>query len=350
MKRKPKPENEKSLIALTASYPAPPPPSSLTMNGTSHQEISVMANRKFSEEIINDTAKIYDFDRLMELKKSDNQKFLAEAEKQINGLWNGKEVLVTHTDLFTVKFQMAIGKILDEVEQSFERKSDYIAWVRSHFGDKHIRYFQQTRQLAGMGEFGDNHASIGKSRLLQFDHLRISLNKPYDEILKEFPFPDTAEDWGGILFEEHIDGIITFQRFKGEGIDCVDFEQAKLVASYEHKAVDLAVVRRLKARLEEADDKEEFIDRFIMDKGAIPIEGKESHSITKESLIKLLAEMDRYRARVDLNDKAWVKTQKQTLSKESKEDLVKTYLFLGDLIKKLGIKPRKIAQRKEKVK
>jgi len=330
------PHVEKALQELTPSY-STPAPHPLAMDGTNVEEISIMANSKFSEELVKRAAEAYDLNKLAELKKSDHNAFLSEAEHQIKELWGSSESMAAHSDLFCVMFQIAIGKVLKEVESSFNKKSKYMQWFRDRFGDKHLRYFQQAKQLAEMGEFARRNAPIGKRRLLEFDRLRTSLDKPYEEILRSYPFPDITEDSGGILLSQQVDGIVTYERFKAEGIE-IDFDQALLMGCFDHEPVAVNVVKKLKARLETETDKKQFLDNFIMEKMIVPQTEKPTESPKSNSLNKLLAELDGYRKTVNLDDASWISEQEQTLSDES---LLNAFAFLQALIKKLGIKPIK---------
>lgn len=331
---------ESSVSELIPLYPTVP--SSIGMDGTAHTEISIMANTKYSQEIIEETAKIYNFDRLVELKKSDMDKFLAEAENQIYGLWHGIQALATHTDLFLVTFQIAVGKILNEVESSFEKKSDYIRWFEAHFGDEHIRLFQQSKQLANMGPFAKDYPSLGKNRLLQFDGLRNALEKPFDEILLEHPFPDTARVTEE-FFSEHIDGIITFERCKKVGIKLIEFDQAKLMASYNRRAVEVETLKKLKTELDHTKNKKKFLENFVMEKMQFPQE--RVGSVEGESLQKRLVELDDYIQKKDLSDSDWVEQLKPDIDEDI---LLRIHKFLGALIRKLELRPRPISTKENK--
>ena len=93
------------------------------MDGTSHTEISFMGNEDFSTEIIKDTPALSDFEKLMVLQSEGGTKFLMEAEEKILKLWHSIESLTAHTDLYLVTFQIEMGKILNAVEEFFEKKS-----------------------------------------------------------------------------------------------------------------------------------------------------------------------------------------------------------------------------------
>jgi len=336
MKKK-KVQKQSLVSELIPLIPAPPP-NPLTSDGTAVIEFSFVMNENFSKEIIGDTSKLYDFEKLKKLKNENKERFLQEAEKQINNLWHGVQALATHTNLFIVTFEIAMGKILNEVEDSFSKKSEYIAWLKDRFGDEHIRYFQHAKQLDKMGPFSRHHAPLGKYRLLEFDRLRKSSEKSFEEILKEYPFPDTSFDMGGKLFPEHIDGIITHERFKKAEVDTITFEDSKLLACYNHRALEVNVVKKVKEHLDQADDKREFLDKFLMDK--MTFEQESTVSVGKESLNKLLARLDHYREKMDLNDSAWLANQRAIIAEDL---LLRVSGFLKDLIEKFGLQPDSIS-------
>ena len=281
----------------------------------------------------------YNFGKLMALKESDWKTFLVEAEYQIKGLWHGMEALSVHNDLFRVKLQIAMGKILNVVKGSFKKHSDFTAWVKATFPDKTMRYFQQARQLDRMGDFARIYASIGKNRLLEFDRLRISVKKDPEAVLKDpqYPLLDTSQDGDGVRTTEKIDGIITHKRFKDQGIE-VDFDVAVLMACFNQKAVEVGLVKRIKGKLEESPEDKDLFSRIVMDKLVLPDSETSSASTKAESLNKLLAQLDSYRKLINTNDARWVKEQRTKITEES---LLNTFSFLKELIRKLGVKTRR---------
>jgi hypothetical protein len=269
------------------------------------------------------------------------EKFLSEAANQVRGLWHGLQGLMTHTDMFVVTFQIAMGRILNEVESSFERKSDYVQWLSAHFGDEHIRLFQQSKQLANMGDFAKDHTSLGKHRLLQFDGLRRALEKPLDEIVNTHSFPDTARVTEE-LFSEHVDGIITFERCKKVGIEIVDFEQAKLMASINGRAVEVETLKKLKAQLDHSKNRKELLDNFIKEKMAFP--QRTVGPVEGESLKKRLVGLDDYLQKKEAKDPDWVKQLKPDVDREI---LLRIHKFLGTLIRRLKLRRKPSSSKKE---
>ena len=304
------------------------------MDGTSHTEISFMGNEDFSTEIIKDTPALSDFEKLMVLQSEGGTKFLMEAEEKILKLWHSIESLTAHTDLYLVTFQIEMGKILNAVEEFFEKKSDYIRWFIERFGDRQRRYFQQAKELARMGEFACKHASLGKHRLLQFNRLRNEGSTPFDVLLREFPFLDTTMDMDGKLFSDHVDALITIGRFRRADID-VGFDQAKLMACYGREAVKVGVIEDLKAQLDLAENKEELLDKFVMDK--MQLQDGRSASVMGESLAKRLADLDDYlfKRKKQLKDPQYLEGLRASIEEKT---LTRVHKALGNLLKKIRLK------------
>lgn len=310
------------------------------MDGTSVIEISIMGNEDYSTEIVQDTpTTLSEFEKLVVLKTQDGAKFLKEAEKRILKLWHGVESLTAHTDLFLVRFQIEMGKILNVVEDFFQKKSDYIHWFTEQFGDRQRRYFQQTKELARMGEFATNHASLGKHRLLQFNRLLKEQSKegsmPLGKIIEEFPFSDTTMDMDGKLFSDHVDGIITLGRFRKAGINYVTLDQAKLMSCYGREPVKVGVIEDLKAQLDLAENKEDLLDMFIMDK--MELQHERTVLVMGESLAKRLAELDEYLSKKgkQFNDPQYLEELRASIEEET---LTRVHRVLGNLIKKIRLK------------
>ena len=341
-KRKSQKESSVSELEPPIHVPAP----AIPIDGTADIEFAFVMNRNFSKEILDEAFKVYDLKKLEELKEQNKEKFLQEAESQIKGLLHGLQALATHGDLFSVTLQIAVGTILNEVKSSFQKESDYVRWFESNFGDQHIRLFQQSRQLANMGPFAKDHGGLGKNRLLQFDAVRRAVNRPYDEILKEHPLPDAAmvtEEF----FSEHVDGIITFERCQKVGIKkLIEFDQAKLMACYTRRAVEVETLKKLKAELDRAKNKKEFLENFVMEKMQFSqgrVGAKEG-----ESLEKRLVELDDYLQKKDAHDPDWVEQLKPDIDEEM---LRRIHKFLGTLIKKLqlGSKPASTSKKNKEV-
>jgi hypothetical protein len=331
----------------------PTPPVEFGMDGTSHALISFEGNQDYSTQIVKDTPTPSDFEKLLALRTQDGEKFLKEAEKTILKLWHSVESLTAHTDLFLVRFQIGMGQILNAVEDFFEKKSDYIRWFTERFGDRQRRYFQQAKELARMGKFAYDNSSLGKQRLLQFNRLLKKMeeeeetqeeSESHEKILEKFPFLDTTMDQDGKLFSVHVDAVITLSRFRRAGIDYVEFDQAKLMACYGGEAVKVGVIEDLKAQLDLADDKEELLDRFVMDQMQL----QEGHAAPAmgESLVKRLADLDEYlsKKKKQFDDPQYLEGLR---SSNVAETLDRVHRVLGNLIKKMQLKRLLVKSDKE---
>jgi hypothetical protein len=94
-----------------------------------------------------------------------------------------------------------------------------------------------------MGEFAMRYASIGKNRLLELDRMKNAVRaSSLNEIIARHPFPDTTEDMKEVLWKEHIDTVVTYQRLEDAGIDFAEFDQAALLACYNRHALEVKIV------------------------------------------------------------------------------------------------------------
>ena len=217
----------------------------VTMDTTAHDVISIMLNEKFSKELFDDADKIFNLGKLDNLKQKKSASYLKEGKKQILGLWHNMESFAAHSDLFRTSFLIAIGKVLNHIEESFKKKSEYMNWLRDNFRYKHLRYFQHAKQLDRMGAFARNYASLGKNRLLELERTRKELGKSFNDLFTQFPFRDTTADHDGALFKEHVDGIVTYHRLQKAGVDCVEFDQAALIGAQLNGAITVKMATEI---------------------------------------------------------------------------------------------------------
>ena len=294
--------------ALVSESP-PVLPEQLTMDSTSHVEISKMVNQKYSDEIVRRAYKAFNVDKLEKLKAKEFPMFLAEGKRQINELWSCIESLNAHTAMFTVSFLIAIGKILDDIEDAFGKKSEYMKWLKGNFGYKHLRYFQHAKQLHKMGDFARDYASLGKNRLLEFDRLQKDLKAPYDVILASHPFEDTTADFEGVLFKEHVDSIITYYRLTNAGIAFIDFDQAALVAAFLRRPINVKDAKDVKEWLDKfgsVGEQKKALEFYVLNKGDFPDNG-ERPARKQISLTKYIADLVAYSEETDIGDGQWIR-------------------------------------------
>lgn len=327
--REPKDFEKYALVAQ--SYPREPDP--LTMDGTSHVEISIMANAQYSYEIVGEAYKIFNLKKLEMLKTKKFDSYLDEAKGQIIGLWQCIEAITTHTSLFNTSFLIAIGKILNDVEATFKMKSKYMKWLKENFGYKHLRYFQQAKQLQRMGIFAQAYASLGKNRLLEFNRLKKSPMQSYEDVLKMYPFEDTTADHDGVLFKEHVDGIITFCRLREAGIEELEFDQAVLIAAHSDGAITVKNAKSMSSWLKEMEDQKQALDDLILNKLASPY-GDGQIGRRPVSLTKYIADLIKYSESTDIENDAWIANQRDQVSGN---DLVKVHQFIIKLAEKFEI-------------
>ena len=315
----------KKNISETSSVKKSPAASaldvSLVMDGTSLVEISQMGNIHYSKEIIKSTEADIDLKKLKALRK-DKRRFLKTGRQMLIKLCRSDDALTTHNDASVVKFCIKVGIILDEIEAAFKRKKDYIRWLRdNNFSASNLRYFQQARQIARMGEVALKYASLGKNRLLEFERVRTEFSKTsgasksLDDLLRDHPFLDTTEDNNGELFKRHVDAIIIYYRCKKMGIDLITFAQALYAASLEKKALEVKKINQIKKEYDNAKNKVEFLDDYFKNKMASPVP-RESATGSRKSLNKILADLILYCDTSDIDSQDWIRMQKNILSEE----------------------------------
>ena len=210
---------------------------------------------------------------------------------------------------------IAIGIILNDIEEFFSKKSLYMNWLKYNFGHKHSRYFQQAKQLARMGDFARTFAALGKNRLLEFDRLITDDSRSHTDLLNAYPFQDITTDFDGEVFKIHVDTIITLHRFVDAEVDFINYDQAFLIASILGQSIPVKKVNDISDWLNAQDNKEEALDDLVMNKMVFPSE--ESHvRQAEESLNKLLADFIKYDEPANINDEQWLQAQKNEISEE----------------------------------
>lgn len=297
------------------SQSVPIQPDVLTMDSTAIIEISQMVNQKYSNEIIGEAKKAFNMSKLNKLKGTKADEYLDEGKEQVLKLWQSIESLRTHTSLFVVTFLIAIGIILNDIEEFFGKKSLYMNWLKYNFGHKHSRYFQQAKQLARMGDFARTFAAIGKNRLLEFDRLITDDSQSHLNLLNSYPFQDITADFDGEIFKIHIDTIITLHRFADAEIDFIDYDQAFLIASILGQGIPVKRVDNINDWLKEQDNKQEALEDLIMNKMVLPSDDAPVQQ-AEESLNKLLADLIKYNEPANINDEEWLQAQKNEISEE----------------------------------
>jgi len=326
---------EKYALVIEKS---PDLPEQLSMDSTSILEISQMVNQKYSHSIVKKAIKAFNVEKLHKLREDKYQfpLYLEEGKRQIKELYGCIESLDVHTSKFTVSFLIAIGKILVDIEEAYGKKKDYMKWQKENFGYKHMRYFQQAKQLYRMGDFARVYSALGKNRLIEFDRLKKELKLDYHVILAAHPFEDITADFDGVLFTEHVDSIITYYRVKNAGIDFIEFDQASLLASYLRKPIAVKEARDVKVYLDkfnDIDEQKNQLEHYVLNKGVFPDNGI-IPSRKRISLTKYIADLVVYSEKTDIDDSQWIESHKEKISDQK---LVKVYQFISKLAEILQI-------------
>lgn len=308
----------------------------LAMDTTSVNEFKFVDNTKYSHEIIDGARAVYNPDKLESLKtQRDLTEFYAEGKSQILAQWHADQALNVHTDMFRVVFQINVGEILNTIEPTFKKKADYTAWIKDNFEDKHIRYLQQARQLADMGDFARNYAAAGKNRLLALENLRkVEKKRECEALFNNYPLPDMTEDGDGQLLKRQIDSVITLHRLQKAGLRSATFEQAALIASYNQDAMAVKTAEEVSTWLEQNPEEERpaLFDRYIQDEMTYPSE-RPYIPAPKASLDKILADLLNCYGSANLDDDAWIAKQRELNLRNS---LLRAQQFITQLIDRIG--------------
>jgi len=314
---------------------------SMFSDGTSIPEISIMENLEYSREIISEVRNVFNLSILRDGKlKKNPKKYLGEAHKQIDALWDGIHGLVIHTEMFTVLFLVAIGSILKEIKDEFEKPHEFARWRDTTFGIRHRRLFQQAIQLEAMGEFSRKYSPIGKTRLLQLEHIRkvekmescedlLRECQVYDEITEDVlpdkivekmdvePFPDISYDLDSEQIKRYVNSIVSYKRFRRVGLNFVDFEYAQIISEDYQQAIPKRDVVVLKSHLEKYPPKKrlDIFKSFVMDGSKIgSLNSKNKRS--RYSLNKHISDLITFFKKGNLDDDGWIKRQKKFVDKD----------------------------------
>lgn len=308
---------------------------SLAMDGTTYGEFSHVDNTKYSQEIISAARAAYNPDKLEALKEGANlDAFLAESRKQALAQWFADQALAVHSDMFRVLCQIYAGEILNLVEARLRKKSEYTAWLKENFENRHIRYFQQAKQLADMGNFAKEYAAAGKNRLLTIDSLRkVEKKRECIALFENYPLPDMSEDEEGHLLKKQIDSVITLHRLRNAEIRFATFEQAANIASTLNDALTVQKAEEIQKWLNQQEESQqaELFEQYIQDLMTFPSD-KPYVPAPKESLNKILADLLNNYGTGKLDNQEWVETQRKIVDVDT---LINARQLLADLIEKL---------------
>lgn len=308
----------------------------LVSDSTSFDEFRQVDNIKYSQEIITTARAAYDLGKLEELKQGTNlDEFLAESKKQALAQWQADQALAVHSDMFRVLSQIIAGEILNEVESRLRKKSVYTEWIKNNFDNRHIRYFQQAKQLADMGVFARQYAAAGKNRLLAIESLRkVEKKRECLALFNDYPLPDMTDDEDGQLLKKQIDSVITLHRLQNAEIRFATFDQAANVASTLNEALTVQKAEQIEKWLNQYEESQRpaLFDRYIQDQMIFPSD-KPYTSTSKDSLNKILADLLNCYGTGQLEDNAWIEKQRKIVELNTLKSAQK---LISDLIEKLS--------------
>lgn len=314
-----------------------PFPFPMTVDSTSLTIFSRVDNTRYSQEIIAAARAAYDPERLAELKRGSNpEEFLAECIRQIMAQRHADQWLNAHSDMYRVLFQINVGDILNEVEPTFKKKKHYMKWVRDNFNVKHLRYLQQAKNLADMGDFAREHAAAGKNRLLAlYVLMKVEEKAECLALFDEYPLPDMTDDEDGQVLKNHVDAVITLHRFHNADIGFVSFDHAAIIASLSKEAMTVQRVEQVKTwlNLQAEDERPALFDRYVQDQMTFP----EDHPYTpapRASLSKILSDLVNCCRTGGTEGDGWIERQRALVDMDT---LVSAQRLIGELIERMGI-------------
>jgi len=307
------------------------------MDSTAVEKFTIVDNTKYSDEIINEARASYDPEKLSTLKmNTDLTEFYDEGKGQILAQWHADQALTIHSDMFRVQFQINIGNILNEIEPTFKKKSEYIEWLKNNFENKHMRYFQQARQLADMGDFARLYAAAGKNRLLALERLRkVEHKRECLALFDNYPLPDTDDDGEGELLKRQIDSVITLHRLHNDGVRFATFDQAAQIASFNLEAIGVKQSGEISNWLNQQPEEERpaLFSRYIQDGMTYPPNDPYVPPLKKISLDKILADLLSCYGPANLEDDGWIAKQRELKLRNS---LLRAQQFIAQLIDRIG--------------
>ena len=301
-------------------------------DSTSDVEICRMSNENFSREILQDTDRQINIDRLEMLRKTNKQAYFDYARDQVIVCWKGIIGLEIHHSLFTTRLKIRMGLILNSVEKEHAKKADYMRWVRKEFGSKHLRYFQQAKDLAWMGDFAINRAAIGGNRLLEFSRFIKEIGATPEQTLTKYPFADTTEDEEGAGFSRHIDSVLTLHRLERVGVDFATFEQASVIVSFNQGSLQVGSAQKISTWLAERQDKAQAFDDLVLN-GLVYPGSDEPPQQQRKSINKIIADLLHYSSSVPI-DPNWVQQHGGHLESV---DIINAYKFIISLAGALSV-------------
>lgn len=324
-------------------------------DSTATLEFSFVLNPNYSTEIIQSAQDKYNkFKRLQRLKARKNMsRYYEESRDIIISYCRDIEHITIHNNLFLTHYLIDIGTILNDAEKTFKSKGEYMKWIRDNFEDRHLRHFQQAKQLDEMGRFAREYAALGKTRLLMLESLRKknNLESCYDlfsdnpfpalassseneaGILIANPFNDTSTDHDGDLMKIHADAYVTHQRLLSAGISCSTFEHSRLIAHFEKQSITQKMALRIKGLLDKYETPEEKINAFE-DLVADGLQFPSDRTLVpaRDTLNKILVDLNTFFGNARLDDQEWL------VSQRIDGDILKSaYVRMTELISKLVV-------------
>jgi hypothetical protein len=206
------------------------------------------------------------------LMQDDPDAYLSQIRPIIRETLDNSKLFIASTSVEVVRHLILVGYLLDEAETILKKEAKYRKWLKASFEGKHLRYFQQARQLYNNRTFALQYGSIGKNRLLELDRARKGVGEEaFKALIEGFPPPDIGSDPEGIDLKTWGDSCITHLRLTMEEIN-ISFDQARSLVLSQETALTVREVKELGGWLKTQEDQAAAIGSYLLDKNVIPKE------------------------------------------------------------------------------
>jgi len=246
--------------------------------------------------------------------------------------------LQAHHNRDRVNLLTDVGLIVTDVEDTLGR-SEAAKWKKNNFKDMHRRYFEQSKQLAQNEAIARKYASLGKNRLLELIRLLKATDKTIEELLKDYPFPDTVKDEKGFLFTKHIDSIINLFRLRAADIEFATIDDAKRIAAFRTKAIEVNRAVQIKEKLDElgsgVEQQKEIFEEYLKNSLHFPQDSDSQNTVAPPDINQILANVIKYYDPDKFEDDNWVAHQKEIVDEDI---IVNAYRIIVLIAGKLEIK------------
>jgi hypothetical protein len=237
---------------------------SLVMDGTAITEISDLDNINYVPEHVEIFREALKLEKFKDLKTKNKEAYKKEASLKLQESTRIMNSFITHTGKYTVHMMYLLGEFQDEVRGAFDSEKDFNFWLKNNGGEDRLRYFQQARQIAAMGDFALKYAAAGKNRVIEL--YRVWKEEGARKLLEKYPPLDITDDDGGALLKIHIDIILTIYRLQKENV-IITWDDGKTIVSKLKRALDIKSAKKLAGKIQAQPvyQKAEYLKKWLRD-------------------------------------------------------------------------------------